>query len=337
MSSPSYSPNPHLGDILEASKYVKDVLVSEWEINNLANMLSSKDLKAPDWRLPIFPESIENFVEFIGVVNSVNFCFVHADSGKRFDVEYDGKVWEGAFGLAAAFKRALDEGIPVCDPHFLFSLELGQLAHILRPKTTLIPLFVERLKHLKNVGRALLEMQTSFSRFLLVHKFSLFPTYYGGGIINSLPSLDSYRDTVFWKAGDKVHVLRFNKRAYLFAMVYHGRISSAGFKSVNIVDPGNFLPITDYRIPQVLRSFGVLIYSKELAEMVDGRVVLKRNSDMEIGIRVQTVNAMTKLLKATNELFPESKQITMVELDYALWSLGRTLKSEHHLTMTTAY
>ena len=97
------------------------------------------------------------------------------------------------------------------------------------------------------------------------------------------------------------------------------------------------MPITDWRVAQVLRSFGVLVYSKKLAETVDNRIPLKRESDMEIEIRVQTVNAMTMLLKSINDLLYPMKTVTIIALDNYLYNLSKTLTSEHHLTMTTAY
>ncbi len=331
--------NEHLGSILAAVEDVKDVSVSQQAIKKLAALLADKDLKIPRWDSPVFPEKIGDFIEFVGVVNSINFCFDNFETGKRFSVEYpegSGKVWEGSMALAAAFKRALDEGLPIFDPWYLLRLDEMQLSHILRPKTISIPMFRSRLQHLNNLGRVLLDRKMNFQFLLIRHRFSLFSSLYGGYLIDALSSLDCYRDVVFWNVNGRNHVLRFNKRAYLFALVYYGRALSSG---VNLLleDPHNILPITDWRIAQVLRSFGVLVYSKKLAETVDNRIPLKRESDMEIEIRVQTVNAMTMLLKSINDLLYPMKTVTIIALDNYLYNLSKTLTSEHHLTMTTAY
>lgn len=332
--------NEHLEDILAAVGDVEDVMVSQQAIRKLASILANKDFKMPSWDLPVFPQKHREFVEFIGVVNSINFCFDQFANGKRFDVEYpegSGKVWEGSLALAAAFKRALDEGVPIFDPWHLWNLDEAQLSHILRPKTTPIPMFRHRLENLRNLGRVLLDRSTSFGMLLLRHRFALFNNLHGGYLINALSSFDCYRDIIFWRIKDRTHVLRFNKRAYLFAAVYHGRVSATSYSLLALEDPWTILPLTDGRIPQVLRAFGALVYSKELAERVDCRIPLKSCSDVEIGIRVQTVNAMTTLLKSVNDLLGPDKEITMIELDNVLYKLSKTLTSERHLIMTTAY
>lgn len=331
--------NEHLGDILAAVDDVKDVYVSQQAIRRLSALLADKDLKIPKWDLPVFPKNIRNFIEFIGVVNSVNYCFSNHETGKRFDVEYpagSGKIWEGSLALTAAFKKALDEGIPIFDPWHLYRLDEAQLSHILRANKTPIPMFRSRLEHLKNLGKTLIDRRMDFQMFLMRHKFGLFSIFHGGYLINALSSMDCYRDVVFWNVNGKSHVLRFNKRAYLFTAVYHGRAFNSGSRLL-LEDPQNVLPIADYRIPQVLRSFGVLVYGKELVERVDNRIPLKSGSDMEVGIRVQTVNAMTMLLKSINDLLFPERQITVIELDNFLYNLSKALSSEYHLTMTTAY
>ncbi|HLC95216.1 MAG TPA: queuosine salvage family protein, partial [Patescibacteria group bacterium] len=134
------------------------------------------------------------------------------------------------------------------------------------------------------------------------------------------------------------HVLKFSKRAQLFPMLYHGRAASSQGKLVPIRDPEHFGPIVDYRVPQALRTLGILRYDENLANRIDDGMLIVPESAMEIEIRIATTKATLMLLEAINAIRQEP--ITMVELDYVLWSMGRAPsfpQSKHHYTYTTAY
>ena len=140
----------------------------------------------------------------------------------------------------------------------------------------------------------------------------------------------------------KEQSIEFNKRSQLFPMVYHGRALSSSGTLQPIRDPENFGPIADYEVAKILRELGILQYNPGLAIAVETGTVINKDSSWEIEIRAQTVNAMAELLRRIDfyRSFSGSKSITMAELDYAIWSAGRSPEYEkirHHYTYTTAY
>jgi hypothetical protein len=52
----------------------------------------------------------------------------------------------------------------------------------------------------------------------------------------------------------------------------------------------------DYRVPQILREFDILIYSEKLAELVDSETELAYSSEYEVEIRALTVYAVDLVL-----------------------------------------
>lgn len=132
----------------------------------------------------------------------------------------------------------------------------------------------------------------------------------------------------------------FAKRAQLFALMYQGRALSFEDGLVPLADPETIGPIADYQIPKTLRKLGILVYGDALANLVDKERALEEGSPMEIGIRVNTVQAVASLLEKINKLRSREGEelITMVEIDFVLWKTGgEDTKSKHHLTPTTAY
>jgi len=305
----------------------------------LAQKFVSQDLKMPSWREPVYPESDENIIDFLGVINSVNFCFTDFNTHKKFDIEYpenSGKIWSGAFGMTMCFKRALEEGIPVLDPRFLINLTEKDAEYIFRHKNTAIPMFYERFFNLKNVGFMLYNSYLGFDSFTQIFKQNNFRFL---DIVDQLSyGFSSYRDSSF--LGDRR--ILFCKRAQLFPMMYHGRALSSGGGLQPIRDPENFGPVADYEVPKILRMFGAICYLPELAAKVDNGVVIPKDSSEEIEIRAMTVVAMAQLLDYINCERQEKnlKKITMAELDYAVWNMGRGPEYKalrHHYTYTTAY
>lgn len=52
----------------------------------------------------------------------------------------------------------------------------------------------------------------------------------------------------------------------------------------------------DYRVPQILRHLGILVYGQELAQKVDSETELPYSSPEEVQIRAATVLAVQKIM-----------------------------------------
>ena len=334
--------NSYTFDVLSHLEEERFVTLNKERLQAVAVMLVKEEFCLPSWRDAVFPEDDRQFVEFIGVANTINFCFF-ARLDKRYDVEYptgSGRIWHGSMAMAAALKRALDEEIPILNPDFLYrKLTARDMLHIFRSETTEMPLLSMRAVYLQGYGRALSENHLGFfpnKKFYDIFQgadFFAFNHHGVPGIVDRLVDLPRiFRDRSLYRG----YELPFNKRAMLVALVYYGRAASSGGNLTPLKDPHGLGPIADCQVPKILHHLGILHYNKELSDMIDSRELIRHGGDEELEIRIKTVRAMSLLLLNINYLRRE--EITMAELDYKLWSLGRSATGlQHHRTITTAY
>lgn len=309
-------------------------------LKEVALELSTSELKAPNWRGPLFPESDDSkFIDFLGVINAINFCFADPQTGKKFDTEYpikSGIVYKGSSAMAACMMRALGNGVPILSPEYLARFSQKEAREIFRCHTNPIPMLGSRIAALRNVGATLsgLGESWSFSKIFSDAEYRLFNN--GEGIVEKISGhFLSYTDRGRFNGNE----LLFYKRAQLLPMMYYGRALDSGGKLPLIRDMENFGVITDYAVPNALRSFGILKYHKTLAERIDGGLDLTADSRVEKEIRAVTARIMLELLEALNICREKAgkPKVTMAELDYPIWQAGRNSKFKHHLIYTTAY
>ena len=109
-------------------------------------------------------------------------------------------------------------------------------------------------------------------------------------------------------------------------------------------DIDNLTAFADYRLPQLLRARGVLIYTQDLADAVDNKVELLHGSPQEVEIRANTVISVERLKKEIMVMASNTtkKLLNSVELDHSLWHIGETLAAQgklapHHRVRTVFY
>lgn len=321
--------NPYIESLRPVWQNPQFVFVDERKIEEVAKELAQKDLKIPSWRIPyIQPGNDENWMDYVILVNSINFSYKDCITLKDFGLEYpEGKHWERSYALGAAIIRAYKEGLPIFDADFLESMDKATLEHIFRGNPPL-PMLNERLWILKEVGKVL--NHRFEGKFINVFKEANGRCFNKGKglvelLINTFPSYSDrsyYRPQKCW--------LEFHKRAQLVAIMYQGRALSSDGKLPLLKDYTDIGPIADYQVPRALKYLGILKYEKTLEERIQNQIVIPSDTLEEQEIRVQTVYAMKRLV--------EEIKVSILEIDYAIWSMGgRKVKDPHHLTPTIAY
>jgi len=319
--------NPYLEPILQAATEASHVQLNEQKLIEVARMWSKDDLKIPDWRAPVFPEADdETFIDFLGVGNAINFCFTDPVTKQKYATEYLGTQWSGAFGMWAALKRALEEGIELLNPLYLEDLGENEAGYIFRGSPPL-PMLGHRVACLQTAGIAMrYYFGGSYSMFFRGCKFRAFDD--GKGIVEKLAEHDPF----WWDASPHKPtqtLLQFHKRANLFPMMYQGRALASGGKLRPIIDAEDITPPADYELPKALRHLGILVYGADLALAVDSGQLIPEDSEWEQEIRAQTVRAMLKLCEVLGK--------PIAAVDYQVWSSGKQSSLPHHLTRTIAY
>jgi len=310
---------------------LSSVTIDLFALDTLAEELAGMDLEAPQWREPWYPEDNDDFVQFIGVANALNFCYTKPGH-EKFGISWNGMDLGGSAGLMAAIMRARDTGIDLLDATALSSITENQMKVIFASDAGPLPLMSERTAHLRALGATLLERYNGNVSEI-----------FGRNEYDALRVVDALtRDFPVAYGGDNVQlnrrwVLDFDKRARLLPLMYEGRARSSEGALPKLKNAGSISPVIDYQVAKTLHANDVLLYGANLWSKIQRGEPLVAWGDEELSIRWHAHHATECLVKRVNQ-FHSAKRVTMVELDYALWSSGRGLKDiPHHLCMTTAY
>jgi hypothetical protein len=103
----------------------------------------------------------------------------------------------------------------------------------------------------------------------------------------------------------------------------------AEYRRAGVQCQESLMAYADYQVPAVMRHFGILEYSPELAAKVDGRQHLLKNGREELAIRAATIIGC--------EMFAWRHKVTAAETDWLFWLQRKATKQPFHLTDTTDY
>ncbi|OGC37953.1 hypothetical protein A2V54_03620 [candidate division WWE3 bacterium RBG_19FT_COMBO_53_11] len=265
--------------------------------------------------------------------NAVNFSFWPDHNEPRWTVHgMENKILDGSTAAYFCLEKAARQGW-VSPLYFqdLSRIDKDELAQIFQGDGgSEIPLLPERLNCLDELGRGLQVKGSGGIEELLATTGWSAPGL-ARYLIQKIPNFNDAVDC--WGDGETV---KFHKRAQLAVSEIH-RIMLDEHRG-GFADVGDLTALSDYRIPQLFREMGILVYHEDLAEMVDGEEEVPLNSVAEICIRAATIWGAEYLRQ---ELEKRLKQaVTAAQLDYVLWRKARELKDSmrpHHRTRTIAY
>ncbi|KAL3660456.1 hypothetical protein V7S43_014606 [Phytophthora oleae] len=252
--------------------------------------------------------------QYVFVLDALNFCFWPTEN-----MEYE--------HLARGLKTAL-----LSDPHALDADKLATVtnetvASWFHPFTP--PQLDERRRKVREVGEVLQRFFDGFALNLV--KQANFSAVEAIRLV--LANFPGFRDHAVHK-GEQVH---FYKRAQILVgdvWAAYGR-RTAGIASFH--DIGKLTMFADYRVPQVLRPEGVMVYSAELTNLVDNKVEIPAGSEMELEIRAATIQAVEQIHE---QMVHRGHHLQVIELDWLLWQIGEDNKQDllpHHRTWSIYY
>lgn len=265
------------------------------------------------------------FLNYLLALEAVNFCFW--DDEPRWRVHHRGAAHDGYWALAAALHRAVaDEAVPLWDAQWLASVDEVRLGRLLRGEGRPPPLLAERTAHLREAGRVLLERwDGAFAN--MVEQAAGDAAALVRLIETAFPS---FRDEATWQG----RPVRFLKRAQI----------CVGDLARMLPDPPGgplrglerLTAFADYKVPQVLRREGMLVYAPALAERLERGEPLPPGSPEEVAIRAATVWVCEWAARALRAL---GVPATAMDVDYRLWSAGQHKAGlrPYHRTRTVYY
>lgn len=286
-------------------------------------------LPVPEWNRDLhFFEGTMRSANYVLVLDALNFSF-WADAGTpRWKVGYRGSVYQGYWGLAAALKRGIEEGVPLLEAGWLAEVTLPQVERLLRGlDATVIPLMDARHAHLQEVGRVLASRYDGqFANMVEDARYDAVAL-----TLRLAAELTSFDDVATY--GD-LRVPLY-KRAQIAPVDLFGTFDGKACGRLQRLS--ELTAFADYKVPQVLRRLGVLRYDRELADIVDREALLPAGDPREVEIRAATVDAVERMRDC---LATGGRDVRAFEIDWLLWGLGQTNHADdrpYHKTRTIFY
>lgn len=306
----------------------KEVTISEPGLTALADKVRQRFIQGFDTVEDAFG-SVDDLDKDINVVyfeTAANFCFWDQEPDEKWKFQYGDNVSGGWYGLRNVFASALADGTPVYDAAFMSQLTTAKADRLFRDSNgKQIPLIEWRVNNIAEAAEFLLREHDGSA-----HNFIASCNYDAPTIAHKITqSLHCYRDGSWY--GDRW--VWFLKRAQILP----NDLSQLSQKYPEFVinNKDQLTIFADYRLPQVLRHYGVLEYSEKLARAIDTRKLITNGSPEEIEIRAATIAACKRLGK----LCPD---ISIADIDVSLWLLSQDARAAadmkpHHMTVSYFY
>jgi hypothetical protein len=327
--------------VVQAAAHVH---VDEAHLKALATALAAAHPDVPSWDDGgvHFADDVEGegalTAAYIFVLDTLNWCFWPSTSG----LEYD--------DLARGLRDVLRRDPTAFSPLRLCALTEGEVAAWLAPHD--LPNLPTRVAFLRELGQAL-QSEWAGSALVAVRGCRNSAVALVDALVRALPNLrDEAVHARLGLPGTAQRVFMYKRAQILVADLWAAfgrRVCTAG--EAGMAHPAAFYDISeltcfpDYRLPQVLRHAGVLVYSPPLASAVDAQQQLPAGGVEEVEIRAATVVAVERLRKTLEST--HGRPMACVELDWRLWQIGeagvttgdRALARDcpHHRCDTTFY
>lgn len=225
---------------------------------------------------------------------------------------------DGYMALAHALRRGWGLGVPLAQPALWTTWSVTDLSDVLRgdPSGALLPPMVaERHAVAAELG-AWLVAEHGGSALRALTNVASAPEF----AQTLATTLRGFRDVAEYR-GRRVPLL---KRAQIAA---HDCAAALG----PLAPPGllrhqdGLTAFADYKLPQVLRAAGALVYSPSLSAAVDAREELPAGGEEEVEIRALTVVAVDRLVAL---LHARGRMVDAATVDAMLWWRGQGLHAQ---------
>lgn len=133
------------------------------------------------------------------------------------------------------------------------------------------------------------------------------------------------------KSRYKGREIYFYKRAQLLTSDILHVMESVGKKKV---DYSHLIGCADYKIPQVMRCYGMLEFNDKLMEKVNNQIELLENSEEEIEIRANDLEIIDYIYEKLGKRYPK------MAINDFIWLLGQdksNMNKPYHRTLTNHY
>jgi hypothetical protein len=305
-----YEVRPACAWVAEVAEHVR---IDVARLHALADELRAAPA-APPWGPPhlvIEHADAETVAGWTLLLSALNFSFWQDEPRWRVQGE------DGYMALTRALRRAHDGGVAVGSPERWTRWPVAELAEVLRGDAggaAAPPMLAERHAVAGELGAwlvaghggsALAALQAAPSAFAFAETLAA--------------RLRGFRDVAEYR-GRRVPLLKRAQIAAHDCGAALGALAPPGLR-----DRSGLTAFADYKLPQVLRAAGALVYSPELAATVDARVELEPGCAQEVEIRALTVVAVDMVVA---RLRSAGRSLDAAAVDAMLWWRGQGMREQ---------
>jgi hypothetical protein len=314
-----------LEKIEKLSKNLKYISFNKKATKKFADSVKDEVIKDGKISFETFEWDLEHKIPLLFYLNALNYCFWGGKNKKKWTVEINGKPLDGFFALYRILEENGKNNEDFLKSSHISSLSFDDVKDLLHGSPD-IPLLESRFENLTTTGRVIEEKYNGNILSIIDDN-----DYDTAKILNEIErNFPSYYDTQNYR-GFEIHFL---KRAQLLVKMISDELEKYGKHLKNLK---HLTAIADYKVPQLVRYHGISKYSDELATLVDNYVVLEKDSDYEIEIRIATLWGVELIRRELQDRFPD---ITNADIDNILWVSSQKIRDDikpYHRTYTTAY
>ncbi|MBQ9319000.1 MAG: hypothetical protein IJR82_05155 [Bacilli bacterium] len=298
-------------------KYVinnsKSVKINYSKIDSLINQINSSSVKY--WLdsnpYDIMDMDVNDIINFLLIYHTTgDYCFW---GNPKWEVETDLGKMDGSFAIMYIILKRFKVNKN-------FDMTIDEFKELLKGNVT-IPLLEDRYQNLVTMNQMLKDNNKSF--YDMIKDFNT-DSELLSFIINNFPY---FKDISIY---DNQEIFFYKRAQLLTSDILHVREIKEGIQ----VDYSHLIGCADYKIPQVMRCYGMLEYSDDLVRIIDSKILLPEGSKEEIEIRANTLEVINYIYEQLN------RKYSRMDINDFIWLLGQDktkMIKPYHRTLTNHY
>ena len=254
---------------------------------------------------------VESIVNFLFIYHAIgDYCFW---GDPKWEIQTDLGTMDGSYAIMYLILNRFKENTD-------FEMSFDEFKKLLKGNVE-IPLLEDRYSNLDEMNNLLKRSGKSF--YELIKDLNVDSQLFEFIVSN----LNYFKDVSMY---DGKEVLFYKRAQLLTSDILHVREK----KEQIDVDYSHLIGCADYKIPQVMRCYGMLGFSDSLADRVDSKVEIEEGSKEEVEIRANTLKVIDYIYKKLD------KKYSRMDINDFIWLLGQDkskMTKLYHRTLTKHY
>lgn len=296
--------------VCDNSQYVKinygkiDEMIEKIKKSSVAYWLDSNPYGLMDM-------DVKKIINFLFIYHTIgDYCFW---GDPKWEVHTDLGVMDGSYAIMYLILNRFKANSN-------FSMSFDEFKELLKGNVE-IPLLEDRYNNLVKMNEFLKKSGKSF--YELVKDLNVDSELFEFIVTN----LDYFSDTAVY---DGKSILFYKRAQLLTSDILHVR----AYKEQIDVDYSHLIGCADYKIPQVMRCYGMLQFNDDLADKVDNKVEIEEGSKEEVEIRANTLKVIDYIYERLD------RKYSRMDINDFIWLLGQDkskMIKPYHRTLTKYY